>query len=62
VNGILKEEYLNHYQISNAEQTTEKLHQAAVKLYKEHQPHYSIGLLPPKLVHEKNRKIMKTDY
>jgi hypothetical protein len=35
VNGILKEEYLQHYQISNIEQATDKLHQA-VKLYHEH--------------------------
>ena len=35
VNGILKQEYLQHYQISIIEQATDKLHQA-VKLYHEH--------------------------
>jgi len=55
VNGILKEEYLRHYHISNIEQATEKLHQA-VKLYNEQRPHLSIGLLTPQLVHEKNLK------
>ncbi|MDB5262646.1 MAG: family transposase [Adhaeribacter sp.] len=64
VNGILKEEYLRHYQISNIEQATEKLQQA-VKLYNEHRPHYSIGLLTPHLVHEKNlvtEKLWKNYY
>jgi putative transposase len=53
VNGILKEEYLQHYQISNIEQATDKLQQA-VKLYHEHRPHYSMGLLTPELVHTRN--------
>ncbi len=64
VNGILKEEYLKHYQISTIEQATEKLHQA-VQLYHEHRPHYSIGLLTPQLVHEKNlvtEKLWKNYY
>ena len=53
MNGILKEDYLQHYHSSNIEQATEKLHQA-VKLQNEHPPHYSIGLLTPHLVHENN--------
>jgi putative transposase len=64
VNGILKEEYLQHYQISNIEQATDKLQQA-VKLYHEHRPHYSMGLLTPELVHTRNlvtKKLWKIYY
>lgn len=58
VNGILKEEYLRHYQIHTIEQATEKL-QLAVQLYNEHRPHFSISLLTPQLVHDKNLKTEK---
>lgn len=58
INGILKEEYLKHYQTSTIEQAKEQLKQA-VKLYNEHRPHFSIGLLTPELVHEKNLKTEK---
>ncbi len=64
VNGIIKEEYLRHYQINTIEQATEKLQQA-VKLYHEKRPHYSIGLLTPQLVHTKNlvtEKLWKNYY
>ncbi len=57
VNGILKEEYLNHYQTSTLAQATPLL-QNAIKLYNEHRPHFSIGLLTPDLVHTQN---LKTD-
>ena len=58
MNGILKEEYLNHYELDNKEQAKEKLHHA-VRLYNEHRPHFSIGLLTPELVHSKNLQTEK---
>lgn len=58
VNGILKEEYLKHYQPAHVEQAREQLQQA-VRLYNEQRPHLSIGLLTPELVHSKNLKTEK---
>ena len=58
INGILKGEYLKHYQINNTNQAKEQL-AVAVKLYNEQRPHFSIGLLTPKLVHSKNFKTEK---
>jgi transposase InsO family protein len=64
INGILKGEYLKHYQISTISQAKEQL-QLAVKLYNEDRPHFSIGLLTPELVHSKNlitEKLWKNYY
>ena len=64
INGILKGEYLKHYQISTINQAKEQL-QLAVKLYNEDRPHFSIGLLTPELVHSKNlitEKLWKNYY
>jgi len=64
INGILKSEYLKHYQINSFEQAKEQLKQA-VKLYNEDRPHFSIGLLTPELVHSKNlstEKLWKNYY
>jgi transposase InsO family protein len=55
INGILKGEYLKHYQINDVNQAKEQL-SIAVKLYNEHRPHFSIGLLTPEIVHSKNIK------
>jgi transposase InsO family protein len=55
INGILKGEYLKHYQIINMDQAKEQL-SVAVKLYNEQRPHFSIGLLTPEIVHSKNIK------
>lgn len=57
INGILKEEYLNHYLPGTVNQADQQLQQA-VKLYNEHRPHLSIGLLTPDVVHQQN---LKTD-
>lgn len=51
VNGILKEEYLNHYKSSNLDQAKEHL-KTSVELYNNHRPHMSIGLLTPNDVHQ----------
>ena len=64
INGILKGEYLKHYQTSSIEQAKEQLHRA-VKLYNQDRPHFSIGLLTPELVHSKNlitEKLWKNYY
>jgi putative transposase len=53
MNGILKEEYLNHYTLENRNQAAKQLDHA-VKLYNEHRPHFSISLLTPDMVHSKN--------
>ena len=58
INGILKSEYLKHYQTNTVQQAKEQLTQA-VKLYNEDRPHFSIGLLTPELVHSKNLETEK---
>jgi putative transposase len=64
MNGILKEEYLKHDQPENKEQAKQALDRA-IKLYNEHRPHFSIGLLTPQFVHSNNIetvKLWKTHY
>lgn len=55
INGILKEEYLNHYDVQNTEQAKHYLKQA-VDLYNNERPHLSIGLLTPNIIHQ-NKQI-----
>lgn len=58
INGIIKEEYLNDYQINNLKEAKHLLKQV-VKLYNEERPHNSIGNLYPNEVHENNLKTEK---
>lgn len=58
VNGIIKEEYLNDYQIGNLEEAKELL-EAVIKLYNNERPHMSIGNLTPNQVHQNNIKTEK---
>lgn len=58
VNGIIKEEYLNDYQIDNIKQAKELL-KTVVELYNNERPHMSIGNLTPNQVHQNNIKIEK---
>jgi putative transposase len=51
VNGIIKEEYLNHYQIKTKKEIEQKL-QKAVSLYNNGRPHLSCNMLTPDQVHE----------
>jgi putative transposase len=53
MNGILKEEYLNYFQVENLSQGREKL-SIAIQLYNQERPHMSIGNLIPNQVHENN--------
>lgn len=51
VNGIIKEEYLNHYQINNIEEAKKQLVKT-IKLYNEQRPHMSISNQTPESVHK----------
>ena len=55
VNGIIKEEYLNHYQTGNLPEATKQL-KKAINLYNNGRPHMSISNLTPSLLHN-NQKI-----
>ena len=57
VNGIIKEEYLNDYQVVNLEQVKALL-DSVIRLYNNERPHMSIGNLTPNHVHQNN---IKTD-
>lgn len=64
INGILKSEYLEHYQIETVEEAKQHL-QKAVRLYNEDRPHFTIGLLTPENVHKNNlltEKLWKNYY
>lgn len=58
VNGIIKEEYLNDYQVDDIQEAKELL-DAVIKLYNDERPHMSIGNLTPNQVHQNNLKVEK---
>ncbi len=58
VNGIIKEEYLQHYSVANITQARILL-QNAIGLYNRDRPHNSIGNLVPNQVHNKKIKTEK---
>jgi len=53
INGIIKEEYLDFYQIMDLNDAKRHL-QNAVQLYNNERPHMSIGMLTPENVHVNN--------
>jgi transposase InsO family protein len=55
VNGILKQEYLECYEVSNINEAKVLLAQV-IKLYNEERPHMSIGNLVPEKVHNNTLK------
>lgn len=55
VNGIIKGEYLKHFNTRNIRQAKGNLRKA-VELYNIERPHLSLGMQTPNLVHEKNLK------
>lgn len=59
INGILKEEYLRHYPITNQGQAIELLDDV-IERYNKLRPHQSINMLTPDVVHEKQLLINKT--
>ncbi|MBW1296902.1 IS3 family transposase [Aquimarina litoralis] len=58
VNGIIKDEYLNHYQIEHFEDAKETI-DIVINLYNNERPHMSIGNLTPDQVHQNNIKTEK---
>ena len=58
VNGIIKEEYLNHYQIKTKKEIEQKLQQA-VHQYNHNRPHLSCNMLTPEDVHQNNLPIQR---
>lgn len=58
VNGILKQEYLECYQVESLDQAKELLDQV-VELYNQQRPHMSIGNRMPAQLHEHNQQTEK---
>ena len=58
VNGIIKEEYLNHYRYPTINDLEEKLCQV-VLLYKDERPHSSCSMFTPTKTHEQNPAIKR---
>jgi putative transposase len=56
VNGIIKDEYLDNYQVQNISQANELL-SSVVDLYNKERPHMSIGNLTPNQIHQSNEQI-----
>lgn len=64
INGIIKDEYLECYQIKSIEEAKELLRQVII-LYNEERPHMSIGNMTPNNLHQNNQeteKLWKTYY
>lgn len=64
INGILKGEYLECYDIETFEEAKKLLH-AVINLYNDERPHMSIGNLTPNYVHDNNlitNKLWKNYY
>ena len=59
VNGIIKGEYLDTYNVSTIEEA-KKLLQTAIDLYNNERPHLSIGNLTPNQIHQA-KKTIKTE-
>jgi len=52
INGIIKEEYLRHFTITNQQEAMELL-KTIVDRYNQYRPHQSINMLTPEIVHQK---------
>lgn len=59
VNGIIKEEFLNHYKPKNQSEVMELLKQS-VLTYNTQRPHMSCNLLTPEDVHQNNLSVERT--
>jgi transposase InsO family protein len=58
LNGIIKEEYLNHYPLNNIGELERRLSKA-VQLYNTQRPHLSCNYLTPAIVHENKLAISR---
>ena len=56
VNGIIKEEYLENYEVYNIKQARELLDKV-IELYNNDRPHLSIGNLTPNQVHHSTKPL-----
>ena len=56
VNGIIKDEYLDNYQVSTINQAKELL-KAVIELYNTERPHMSISNFTPNQIHQSKTKI-----
>ena len=56
VNGIIKDEYLENYEVDNINKA-KKLLKAVVDLYNNERPHMSIGNLTPNKIHQSTNQI-----
>lgn len=59
VNGIIKEEFLNHYSPKNQSEVMELLN-LSVNIYNTQRPHMSCNMLTPEDVHQNNLPIQRT--
>jgi putative transposase len=59
VNGIIKEEFLNHYSPTNHAEIMELLQQS-VSTYNTQRPHMSCSMLTPDNVHQNNLPVQRT--
>jgi len=59
VNGIIKEEFLNHYSLKNQSEVMEVLSQS-VNIYNTQRPHMSCNMLMPDDVHQNNLPVHRT--
>ena len=58
INGILKNEYLAHYNVNTIEEAKSVLKEA-VDLYNKERPHLSVDYLTPEYVHSNSCKTKK---
>lgn len=58
INGILKNEFLNHYQFKNIAQVRQKMEQV-VRFYNTQRPHRSLDMMTPRQAREKTGAIRK---
>jgi len=56
INGIIKEEYLRHFTITNQQDAMELL-KTIVDRYNHYRPHQSINMLTPEIVHQKELSV-----
>lgn len=59
VNGIIKEEFLNHYSLKNQSEIMKQLEQS-VSIYNTQRPHMSCNMLTPEDVHHNNLPVERT--
>jgi len=59
INGIIKNEYLNHYTMNSINEAMEHVAKI-VEIYNSQRPHYSINLLTPDIVHKLELTVNRT--